>query len=250
MANIHRLNLLQFFAPRIKHTILVKCTEGNLGVWKHLVTLFSEMLRTKSLLRQAWSLRGIRDKSSPICFDSTTNSFAIMNILIWNCRGALKPSFKQTILDLVNWHHPIIMVIMETHLSGNRAKSIMVSLPFDGAVCSNTIGFTGGIWLLWWSDLVQVEVLSTTEQEIHALIRVSSHLFSWILSAIYASPRLCERLVLWDNLKLLACLHNLLSALMRDFKEVVNEHEKFRGNPIGQKIIRPYVCCMNFCSYA
>ena len=77
-----------------------------------------------------------------------------MNVLIWNCRGALKPSFRQTILDLVNWHHPIIMVITETRLSGDRAKGIMASLPFDGAMCSDTIGFARGIWLLWWTDLV------------------------------------------------------------------------------------------------
>ena len=71
-----------------------------------------------------------------------------MNILTWNCKGALKPSFKQTILDLVNCHHPIIMVITETRLSGDKAKSIMASFPFDGAMCPYTIGFAGDIWLL------------------------------------------------------------------------------------------------------
>ena len=247
MGNIHWVKLLQFSAPKIKHTILTKCIKGNLGVWKHSVTLFSEMIRAKSLLRQAWSLRAIGDRSSPICFDSTTNPFPTMNILTWNCGGALKPSFRQTILDLVNGHYPIIMVITETRMSGDRAKSIMASFPFDGAMCSNTISFAGGIWLLWWSDLVQVEVLSTTEQEIHALIRVSSHPFSWILSAIYASPRLCEGLVLWDNLKLLVGLHNFPWALMGDFNKVVNEHQKFGGNPTSQRRIRPYVDCMNFC---
>ena len=209
LGNIHRVKLLQFSAPKIKHTILVKCTKWNLGVWKHSVTLFSEKIKAKTLLKQAWSLRDIGDSSSPICFDPPTNPFVIMNVLIWNCRGALKPSFRQIVLDLVNWHHPIIMVIPEARMSGVRAKGIMASLPFDGMVCSNTIGFAGGIWLLWHSDLVNVEVLSTTKQEIHALIRVSSQSFSWILSAIYASPRFRERLILWDNLKLLAGLHNL-----------------------------------------
>ena len=214
MGNIHRVKLFQFLAPKIKHTILVKCTEWTLGVWKYSVTLFSEVIRAKTLLKEAWSLRDIGDNSSPIYFDSSTNPFVIMNVLIWNCRGALKPFFRQTVLDLVNWHHPIIMVITETRLSGVRAKGIMASLSFDGAVCSDTIRFAGGIWLLWRTDLVNVEVLSTTKQEIHALIRVSSQSFSWILSAIYASPRLRERLILWDNLKLLAGLHNLPWALM------------------------------------
>ena len=121
------------------------------------------MIRAKTLLKQAWSLRDIGDRSSPICFYSTTDPFVIMNVLIWNCRGVLKPSFRQTVLDLVNWHHPIIMVITETRLSGDSAKGIMAPLPFDRAMCSDTIGFARGIWLLWWSDLVQVEVLSFIE---------------------------------------------------------------------------------------
>ena len=79
-----------------------------------------------------------------------------MNVLIWNCKGALKPSFRQTVLDIVNWHHPIIMVITETRFSGDRAKSIMASLPFDGALCSiplaslEAFGCFGGLtWFKW-----------------------------------------------------------------------------------------------------
>ena len=56
--------------------------------------------------------------------------------------------------DLVNWHMPLIMVITKTSMSGARADEIIESLPFDGAVVANTIGFARGIWLLWCSDLV------------------------------------------------------------------------------------------------
>ena len=59
---------------------------------------------------------------------------------------------------------------METRLCGVRADEIIETLPFDGAVVTDTIGFARGIWLLWHSDLVQVDVLATTELEIHALI--------------------------------------------------------------------------------
>ena len=78
------------------------------------------------------------------------------------------------VIDLVEWHMPIIMVFMETRMSGARADEIIETLPFDGTVVADTIGFAGGIWLLWHSDLVQVDVLATTEQKIHALIRVRS----------------------------------------------------------------------------
>ena len=59
-------------------------------------------------------------------------------------------------------------------MSGARSVEMIESLPFDGSVVVGTIGFAGGIWLLWRIDLVHVEVLAATEQEIHAIIRVRS----------------------------------------------------------------------------
>ena len=52
-------------------------------------------------LMYAWKLRDTEDASSLSHFDSTTNPNRIMNILIWNCRGAMKPLFRKTVMDLV-----------------------------------------------------------------------------------------------------------------------------------------------------
>ena len=76
---------------------------------------------------------------------------------------------------------------------------------------------------------MHVEVLAATEQEIHAVIRVRSQSLSWIISAIYTSPRFVERCMLWDNLKLIANLHDLPWALIGDFNEVISEEEKAGG---------------------
>ena len=86
----------------------------------------------------------------------------------------MKPNFKKTLLDLVAWHRPIIMAITKTRMGGDQADAIIRTLPFDGAYSMKTIGYVGGIWLLWNSDFVDVEILLATEQEIHALIRVNS----------------------------------------------------------------------------
>lgn len=56
---------------------------------------------------------------------------------------------------------------------------------------------------------MEVLLLSTTEQEIHAFVKVHSSNFSWLISTIYASLRLAERQILWKNLKTVAHLHNL-----------------------------------------
>ena len=57
-------------------------------------------------------------------------------------------------------------MVMETKLGGgggDKAKAINKRLPFDGAIHINTIGYSSGLWLLWNSDLVEVELLAKTE---------------------------------------------------------------------------------------
>ena len=193
-------------------------------------------------------MRDTKDSSSLSNFDVSSPSYKTMNILIWNCRGAMKPQFRKTVMDLVDWHSPILMVITETRMSGARVDEIIEALPFDGYAVADTIGFAGGIWMLWRLDLVHVDVLATTEQEIHAFIRVRSQSFSWLISAIYVNPRFEERCILWNNLRILANMHDLPWALMGDFNEVLSAEEKYGGNPICQRRVRTIKECMDECS--
>lgn len=108
-------------------------------------------------------------------------------------------------MDLVRDFTPTILIVTKTRVGGSRTKEIMDRLPFNGAIHVDTVGYTGGIWLLWNSDVVEITQLASTEQEIHALVQVSSSSLSWIIYTIYASPRL----ILWHNLTLVNDLHNL-----------------------------------------
>ena len=47
----------------------------------------------------------------------------IMNIIVWNCKGALKPNFQSHVKDLAKIHNPSILVVMETRVGGDRASS-------------------------------------------------------------------------------------------------------------------------------
>ena len=82
--------------------------------------------------------------------------FFPMNVLIWNSRGVLKPNFQSHVRDLAQRHDPAIFIIMETKLGGDRAREITDRLPFDGAIHTDTIGYAGGLWLLWNSDKVDI----------------------------------------------------------------------------------------------
>ena len=115
-----------------------------------------------------------------------------MNIICWNCKRALNPRFRKTMDSLMSKFNPSIVIVTETRIGGQRAKDITDRLPFDGAIHTDTIGYAGGLWLLWNSKVVEVTQLVKIEQEIHVIVKVLSSNFSWILSCINASPRFAE----------------------------------------------------------
>ena len=163
MGNLHRVKLIQFAEPKITGTIVAKATQGDLGIIMHSVTLIRGIWESRKEMLKVWRLRDTEVSSSLSHVDAFFTSYKMMNILIWNYRGAMKPQFRKTIMDLVEWHSSILMVITETRMSGDRADEIIETLPFDGHAVSDTIGFAGGIWLLWRSDLVNLDVLAAIE---------------------------------------------------------------------------------------
>ena len=142
--NLFMVKLLQFSMKNIACTLVSKTNQAPMGVLKHLINLFPGILDKKTDLTQAWSLREVGKNPSPTWFDFRTNPFPIMNIITWNCRGVMKPNFKKTLLDLVAWHKPIVMVITETRMGGDRANVIIRTLPFNGAYLTKTIGYAAG----------------------------------------------------------------------------------------------------------
>ena len=87
-------------------------------------------------------------------------------------------------------HKPAIMVITETRVGGDRVERIIANLPFDGFITTDTIGYAGGLWVLWNKEEAVVTRLAVTEQEIHATVKVCHSNLNWFISTIYASPRL------------------------------------------------------------
>lgn len=172
----------------------------------------------------------------------------VMNIIAWNCRGALKPNFQDHVRDLVRIHDPAMFVVMETRLGGIRAKEITDRLPFDGAIHTNTIGLAGGLWLLWNTDKVDVSFLSKTEQEIHVSVKVRSLDSTYFFSAIYASPRLANRRVLWNNLCMFAELHNMPWVIAGDFNEPLSNEDKFGGRAVSNSRSFDFKECLDSCN--
>ena len=130
---------------------------------------------------------------NPNLVEVPLGQFVVMNILMWNCRGALNLDFKRRIYEMAINHNLAIMVITKTRVDRDRAERIIADLPFDGFITTETIGYAVGLWVLWKKEVAEVDLLAVTEQEIHATVKVCHSNLNWFISAIYASPRLVER---------------------------------------------------------
>ena len=75
--------------------------------------------------------------------------FVKMNILLWNCRGALNVDFKRRIFENVVNHRPSILVVTETRVGGDRAGKIIegchltVTLPRIQLAMPGDCGYSG-----------------------------------------------------------------------------------------------------------
>ncbi len=120
-----------------------------MGIMEHTATLMKGERATKRFLKDiGWSLMEQMRSLPQIDECPTPDLSLIMNIIMWNCRGALNPNFHRSISELINCHSPSMMIVTETRVRGARAKKITDTFPFDGAIHADTIGYAGGIWLL------------------------------------------------------------------------------------------------------
>ncbi|XP_050259946.1 uncharacterized protein LOC126705028 [Quercus robur] len=120
------------------------------------------------------------------------------------------------------------MVVGETKVCGERANRISGRINLDRAIFANSIGLSGGLWILWDSDQVEILEVASIEQEIHVIVNSSSRP-PWLLSAIYASPGFAKRWLLWENLESVANLYSMPWVIVGDFNEVLMGEDKFRA---------------------
>ena len=109
---------VQVFQPMVAGILEVRST-----------ILPRRMQATKKLLKLGWKWKeeGLSSPTSEEVLFSFL--FNVMNYIIWNSKGALKPNFQSHVSDLARVHDLAIFVTMETCLGGERAKDITDSLP-------------------------------------------------------------------------------------------------------------------------
>ena len=121
-------------------------------------------------------------------------------------------------------------------------------LSFNSVCRSEAVGFRGGIWLLWNSGEISLDVLMVIDQAIHASVQVSPSKPNWLLSAVYASPNLDTRLKFWDHLVKFASTHNTPWVVAGDFNDILSRHEKFSSTPANTRRINAFHNYLDACN--
>ncbi|KAI7986949.1 hypothetical protein LOK49_LG14G01230 [Camellia lanceoleosa] len=126
-----------------------------------------------------------------------------MDLLIWNFKGVGNDRFWRNLRDLVQMHKPDMVILMETKVELNKMGMFFNNLGYIASTHLDPIVRSGGIWLLWNPNQVNVLVNEACSQMMTATISRQEYL-DWVLSAIYASPNTWMRDELWNGLETIA----------------------------------------------
>lgn len=120
-----------------------------------------------------------------------------------------------------------MLALFEMHAGGDRVQHICRGLGFENLFRVDAVGQSGGMWLLWKSNLGVVTIVDYSEQYIHAKIVVGLEVLHLI--AVYAAPTVSRRTGLWDHLRELIKNIDEPFIIGGDFNTIVRIDERTGG---------------------
>lgn len=109
-------------------------------------------------------------------------------MISWNCRGARSPQFLRNARELIRTFRPFIFLILEPQISSTAADVVCRRLGSRDWVRSEAEGFSGGIWVLWNREEVNLKVVHVEKHSVHVIVDEGKPT-AWLLTAVYASPQ-------------------------------------------------------------
>ncbi|KAI9111378.1 hypothetical protein K1719_017068 [Acacia pycnantha] len=152
-------------------------------------------------------------------------------ILIWNVRGAASKGVAAVVRDMKRRYRVDVVAILEPRISGNQATKVIRSWGFGHSYRVEADGFSGGIWLLWESDCLRVDIILKDEQFIHCRLGLDRK--ELLFTAIYASPNEHRRCSIWEKLGSLAKEIEEPWLLGGDFNEIKTPLEQKGGGRVN-----------------
>lgn len=171
-----------------------------------------------------------------------------MTILFWNVRRLGRPSFKQNLRMLLKQQNPYMVILVETRLCRQATTTTIEIVGFDFWHIVEPRGFARGVVLLWNATNLKFHVVGGNSQGVHGVVEVSHSTNSFVLSAIYASPKYVSRKLLWQDLCKMSESITYPWLAIGDFNEIISQDEKFGGQQIKKNRANLYASNMNLCN--
>ena len=148
--------------------------------------------------------------------------------MMWNCRGANKTNFRRSIRFLLKKFPTDILAIFETDAGGDKAGQICQRLGFESSYRVDAVGQSGGLWLLWKSEIGEVEIVESSDQFIHAVIVNGEERVNLVV--VYAAPTASRRSGLWEPLRRVVSSVDGSVIVGGDFNTIIRLDERCGGN--------------------
>ncbi|XP_008227624.1 PREDICTED: uncharacterized protein LOC103327111 [Prunus mume] len=147
--------------------------------------------------------------------------------------GVASTKFKNNMMKLIRTHHMDILFLCEPRNSGEKALNIATSQGFACVEIVDSVGFSGGLWLMWDDSRVHLDIIGTSDQSITACVSWKDQ-SPWLLTVIYANSSGFKREKLWEYLDFVATCHQLPWLLAGDFNEMLGVDDKLGGASVNR----------------
>nr|XP_016471037.1 PREDICTED: uncharacterized protein LOC107793238 [Nicotiana tabacum] len=101
--------------------------------------------------------------------DIPTNPNSKMNLIVWNCRGSNNMEFRRQFRSLLDNYKPALVALLETRMHDHTV--LKNDFNFSNLAQVEAQSMSRGMALLWNDDLVHVDELTITSQEIHCMVQ-------------------------------------------------------------------------------
>ncbi|KAF7830691.1 rust resistance kinase Lr10-like [Senna tora] len=131
---------------------------------------------------------------------------------------------------------------------GSKALEVINKIKLKGVHKVDTVGYKGGIWLLWDLNLMDVEVLIEEFQFIHAKVKPRSG-GDFLLTIVYGSPYISSRDEAFDKIKQIGRSIDSPWVVGGDFNAYISCDEKVGGAGGNRRSMESFGECVNDCGW-
>lgn len=141
-----------------------------------------------------------------------------------------------------------MVAIFEPRISGDRRDIVLKKSIFDSYFYVDAIGFSGGIWILWFKDIWKVDVLACSDFFIHCNITECKTKKNFLFTVVYGSPNASRRGILWNELVGLSSSISGSWVISGDFNACISVEDKIGSHRHDWNAMSQFSDCLNSCN--